>query len=63
MTAARPIEAGTVDNLGSGRVYGDRLAIQAGTLRNREEGDKAAVIAARQRLDIGASVINNRERR
>ena len=40
------IEAGTVDNLGSGRIYGDRLAIQAGTLRNREEGDKAAVIAA-----------------
>lgn len=56
------IEAGAVDNLGSGRIYGDRLAIQAGTLRNREEGDKAAVIAARQRLDIGASVINNREK-
>ncbi|MBN0654087.1 hypothetical protein JTM24_35910, partial [Pseudomonas aeruginosa] len=55
------IDAGTLHNVGTGRVYGDHLAIRAGTLNNREEGGRAAVIAARQRLDIGASFINNRE--
>ncbi|EHP37813.1 filamentous hemagglutinin [Cupriavidus basilensis OR16] len=59
------IQAGTVDNVGTGRIYGDHIAIQAGTVLNREEDangqTKAAVIAARQRLDIGAGVIHNRE--
>ncbi|WP_024525035.1 beta strand repeat-containing protein, partial [Edwardsiella hoshinae] len=55
------IEAGMLDNVGTGRIYGDHLAIKGGAVNNREEGDRAAVIAARQRLDIGASVINNRE--
>lgn len=56
------IEADTLDNVGSGRLYGDRLAIRGGTISNREEDGRAAVLAARQRLDIGASVINNREK-
>ncbi|HAF2412847.1 TPA: filamentous hemagglutinin N-terminal domain-containing protein [Salmonella enterica] len=56
------IDAGTLDNVGSGRLYGDHLAIRAGTVNNREEDGPAAVIAARQRLDIGASLINNREK-
>ncbi|MDS1140850.1 hemagglutinin repeat-containing protein [Pusillimonas sp. SM2304] len=55
------IDAGTLDNVGTGRIYGDHLAIQAGTLNNRDEADRAAAIAARQRLDIGANLINNRE--
>jgi filamentous hemagglutinin len=55
------IEAGTLDNVGTGRVYGDQLAIKAGALNNREEGGRAAVIAARQRLDIGTGFLNNRE--
>ncbi|KGG92546.1 hypothetical protein P245_11405, partial [Comamonas thiooxydans] len=55
------IEAGTLDNVGTGRIYGDQLAIKAGALNNREEGGRAAVIAARQRLDIGAGFLNNRE--
>lgn len=55
------IEAGTLDNVGAGRIYGDQLALQAGTLNNREEADRAAVIAARLRLDIGARLIDNRE--
>lgn len=55
------IEATTLDNVGTGRLYGDHLAIKANTLNNREEGGRAAVIAARQRLDIGAQLINNRE--
>ncbi|WP_174427706.1 two-partner secretion domain-containing protein, partial [Cupriavidus basilensis] len=59
------IEAGTLDNVGTGRIYGDHIGIQAGSVRNREEHangqTKAAAIAARQRLDIGAGVVNNRE--
>ncbi|EHN63592.1 two-partner secretion domain-containing protein [Comamonas testosteroni] len=55
------IDAGTLDNVGTGRIYGDHLAIKGGTVNNREEGGRAAVIAARQRLDIGAGFLNNRE--
>ncbi|MFM5342616.1 hemagglutinin repeat-containing protein [Aeromonas veronii] len=55
------IQAGTLDNVGSGRIYGAQLAIQANTLQNREEGGRAAVIAARERLDIGATTLTNRE--
>ncbi len=55
------IDVGTLDNAGTGRLYGDHLTIQADTVNNREEGDRAAVIAARERLDIGAKLINNRE--
>jgi filamentous hemagglutinin len=59
------IDALTLNNLGSGQIYGDQLAIQANTLNNLEEtvnaNTKAAVIAARERLDIGAQTITNRE--
>ncbi|GHE21164.1 hypothetical protein GCM10017767_16850 [Halomonas urumqiensis] len=59
------ISSRTVDNVGRGRVYGDRVAIKADTLTNREETvggqAKAATIAARERLDIGAKDITNRE--
>ncbi|MGL5423329.1 MAG: filamentous hemagglutinin N-terminal domain-containing protein, partial [Serratia fonticola] len=49
----------TVNNIGSGRIYGDALAIQAGTLNNLAENGQAATIAARQRLDIGVGTLNN----
>jgi len=55
------LQAATLDNLGSGRIYGDRLAIAANTLYNRDEQGRAAVIAAREQLDIGAQRIDNRE--
>ncbi|WP_296223644.1 filamentous hemagglutinin N-terminal domain-containing protein, partial [Ralstonia sp. UBA689] len=55
------INAGTVNNLGSGRIYGDHVAIQAGTVNNDVENGTAATIAARNRLDIGAQTITNRE--
>lgn len=56
------IETSVLDNVGTGRIYGDHLAIKAGTVQNRDEGGRAAVIAARERLDIGASHVSNRER-
>ncbi|MDR6888583.1 MULTISPECIES: two-partner secretion domain-containing protein [Variovorax] len=57
------INAGTLDNLGTGRIYGDWVAIGAGTLNNSAETvsgvSSAGTIAARSRLDIGAGTINN----
>lgn len=58
---ATRLTTATLNNLGTGRIYGDLLAISAGTLNNTLEGASAATIAARNRLDIGAQVINNRE--
>jgi len=59
------VKAETVNNIGTGRLYGDVLAIQAETLRNDTEtvnGVRAdAVIAARERLDIGTQTLINRE--
>ncbi len=55
------VKSGTLSNLGTGRIYGDHLAIQSNTLNNDAENGTAPVIAARQRLDIGAQTINNQE--
>lgn len=60
------IYATTLNNLGTGKIYGDHIAIKATTVTNDVEVNaagepKAAVIAARDRLDIAAETINNRE--
>lgn len=60
------IQAGsTVKNLGTGRIYGDRLAISATTLNNQEETTsgmtRAATIAGRERVDLGVQNLTNRE--
>jgi filamentous hemagglutinin len=59
------LDATTLNNIGTGRIYGDRLSIAATTVLNDSEtlnGTKAsAVIAARERLDIGAQTLTNRE--
>ncbi|MFI3309376.1 two-partner secretion domain-containing protein, partial [Ewingella allii] len=55
------IQSATLNNIGSGRIYGDHIALQAGTLNNLAENGTAATIAARDRLDIGAQTINNRD--
>ncbi|WP_404851695.1 hemagglutinin repeat-containing protein (plasmid) [Enterobacter asburiae] len=55
------LTAGTLTNTGTGRIYGDHVALQAATLNNLSSDDKAAVIAARERLDIGAGTVNNRD--
>ena len=58
------INAGTLNNLGAGRLYGDTLSITAATLNNDAETlggiTSAATIAARQQLDMGAASVNNR---
>ncbi|KAA5950907.1 filamentous hemagglutinin N-terminal domain-containing protein [Pantoea sp. Bo_2] len=53
--------AGILNNSGTGRIFGDHIAIAASLLNNLSEEGKAAVIAARQRLDIGAGTLNNRD--
>ncbi|KFC05654.1 hypothetical protein GTGU_02798, partial [Trabulsiella guamensis ATCC 49490] len=55
------LKAGTLNNTGSGRIYGDYVGIQAGILNNLAENGTAATIAGRERVDIGAGVINNRD--
>ena len=57
------ISAGTVNNVGSGRIYGDRIAIRAGTVNNTAEVvdgvRQSATIAAREALNIGTLTLNN----
>ncbi|WP_387555579.1 hypothetical protein, partial [Photorhabdus sp. RM126S] len=53
------LTANTLNNTGTGRIYGDQLALQTGTLNNTAQDGKAAVIAARDRLDIGTGILNN----
>lgn len=59
------IDAGTLTNIGTGRIYGDHVSIGADTLNNLAETvngtTSAATIAARQRLDIGAGTVNNQD--
>lgn len=59
------VDAGAVRNIGTGRIYGDHLSIAAGTVDNLAEtvtGDtKAGTLSARNRLDIGAQTVHNRE--
>jgi len=54
-------EAITLNNLGTGRIYGDHIAIAATTFINDAESGVAPVIAARNQLDIGATTITNNE--
>jgi len=50
---------GSLDNIGTGRIYGDHVSIAATTVNNLAEDEQAPIIAARERLDIGAQTINN----
>ncbi|WP_052752463.1 hemagglutinin repeat-containing protein [Tatumella morbirosei] len=55
------IVALNLTNSGTGRLYGDHVALQTATLNNLAENGIAATIAARGQLDIGAAEINNLE--
>jgi filamentous hemagglutinin len=52
------LTAQTLNNTGTGVIYGDRVAIGAGTLNNAYDSVSAA-IASRGQLDIGAGTLNN----
>lgn len=57
------IDTHTLHNIGTGTIYGNHIALAADTLNNQDETNNGitsvAVIAARERLDIGAKNINN----
>ncbi|EDM0764169.1 hypothetical protein GH700_19510 [Salmonella enterica] len=55
------ITAPVLRNAGTGRLYGDHLALQAGTLSNVAEDGSSPVIAARDRLDAGVGTLDNRD--
>ncbi|MEK0364400.1 two-partner secretion domain-containing protein [Pseudomonas sp. CBC3] len=55
------LQTNALTNLGTGRLYGDQLSIEASSLLNSDENGRAAVIAARDELNIGADVLHNRE--
>lgn len=60
------IEAtGKINNIGTGKIYGNHVAIATNELVNQQETlenqTKAAVIAARQQLDIGVQSLTNKE--
>uniref|UniRef100_UPI001BD1D7A7 two-partner secretion domain-containing protein n=1 Tax=Sodalis sp. dw_96 TaxID=2719794 RepID=UPI001BD1D7A7 len=56
------LEAGTLSNAGSGQIFGDRIALRTDRLENFAKDGRAGVIAARERLDIGAGHIDNRDK-
>ncbi|HEX8989896.1 MAG TPA: filamentous hemagglutinin N-terminal domain-containing protein, partial [Rhodocyclaceae bacterium] len=53
------VDAIALQNLGTGRIYGDHLSIGATTLVNAREGGASPVIAARNRLDLGVGTLTN----
>ncbi|MFC0179544.1 two-partner secretion domain-containing protein, partial [Thorsellia kenyensis] len=53
------IQTETLTNIGSGRLYGDVIALETHTLQNLSEADKSATIAAREQLNIGTTELLN----
>ncbi|MGC9562207.1 filamentous hemagglutinin N-terminal domain-containing protein, partial [Brachymonas sp. M4Q-1] len=57
------IDAGSLNNTGTGRIYGDYLSVRSGTLTNQAETTQgitsSATMAARQQLDLGVQTLNN----
>ena len=61
------IKSSEVQNIGTGRIYGDNVALGAALIENFDEKDDegnlaSGVIAARERLDLGAKRIVNQSR-
>ncbi|HCR4018938.1 TPA: hemagglutinin repeat-containing protein [Morganella morganii] len=55
------IRANTLTNIGSGRIYGDAVGIQTITFNNLAEKGTSAMLAGRERVDIGTRTLNNRD--
>ncbi|VEG13331.1 hemagglutinin repeat-containing protein [Moraxella cuniculi] len=53
----------TLLNIGTGKIYGDHVALAANTLSNTDTDNASAIIAAYTRLDIGADKIINKTQR
>lgn len=55
------LNAGTLNNIGTGRIYGDAVGVNAGTFNNLTENGTAATLAGRERVDLGVQTLNNRD--
>ncbi|MDJ7444054.1 hemagglutinin repeat-containing protein [Salmonella enterica] len=55
------IVADALDNLGTGRIYGDDLAIGVSSLLNDKQSGKSAVIAGRHSVNLAVSELLNRD--
>jgi filamentous hemagglutinin len=55
------ISAQSLDNIGSGRIYGDLLALAVSRLINDKQADKSAVIAGRNAVNIAVVDLLNRD--
>ncbi|WP_238786575.1 hemagglutinin repeat-containing protein [Gilliamella sp. ESL0250] len=53
------IRTDALNNLQTGRIYADNLAISATQLNNRGQNGRAPVIAARQNFNLGIKTLNN----
>ncbi|MGF7408160.1 hemagglutinin repeat-containing protein [Providencia alcalifaciens] len=53
--------ANSLDNRGTGRIYGDFLAIHGNDLANDKQNDKAAVIAGRKHVNLAVENLLNRD--
>ncbi|MTC27730.1 filamentous hemagglutinin N-terminal domain-containing protein [Providencia alcalifaciens] len=53
--------ANSLDNRGTGRIYGDFLAIHGNDLANDKQNDKAAVIAGRKHINLAVENLLNRD--
>lgn len=53
------IQANTLTNIGTGRIYGDAISVQTVTFNNLAENGTAATLAGRERVDIGTQTLNN----
>ncbi|EPM5147653.1 filamentous hemagglutinin, partial [Escherichia coli] len=54
------LQANTLTNSGTGRIYGDAVGVSAATFNNLEENGVAATLAGRERVDLGVQTLNNR---
>ncbi|EHC4167612.1 filamentous hemagglutinin N-terminal domain-containing protein [Escherichia coli] len=54
------LQANTLTNSGTGRIYGDAVGVCAATFNNLEENGVAATLAGRERVDLGVQTLNNR---
>jgi filamentous hemagglutinin len=53
------INANTLTNVGTGRIYGDAVGVNAITFNNLAENGTAATLAGRERVDLGVQTLNN----
>ncbi|TLD74109.1 filamentous hemagglutinin N-terminal domain-containing protein [Escherichia coli] len=54
------LQANTLTNSGTGRIYGDAVGVSAATFNNLDENGVAAVLAGRERVELGVQTLNNR---